>query len=132
MGSPLTAALAVLPCRDLDRACAFYARFGLEPLEPTPHYRLLVGGGAELHLRQADAAQPPPGDSPCGVYLRMEAVDELAAGFEAAELIHAPTAQPWGMYEFALSDPDGALVRVGWPQRLREGDAAPPTETPSA
>jgi hypothetical protein len=22
------------------------------------------------------------------------------------------------MYEFALSDPDGTLVRIGWPSRL--------------
>jgi hypothetical protein len=27
--------------------------------------------------------------------------------------------KPWGMYEFALSDPDETLVRVGWPTRLR-------------
>lgn len=25
-----------------------------------------------------------------------------------------PEEKPWGMYEFALSDPDGTLVRVGW------------------
>ena len=29
-----------------------------------------------------------------------------------------PTHKPWGMYEFALSDPDDTLVRVGWPSRL--------------
>ena len=26
--------------------------------------------------------------------------------------------KPWGMYQFALSDPDETLVRVGWPSRL--------------
>ena len=25
----------------------------------------------------------------------------------------------WGMYEFALDGPDGVLVRIGWPTRLR-------------
>ena len=30
----------------------------------------------------------------------------------------APTHKPWGMYEFALSDPDETLVRIGWPSRL--------------
>jgi hypothetical protein len=25
----------------------------------------------------------------------------------------APHLKPWGMYEFAVSDPDGTLVRVG-------------------
>jgi hypothetical protein len=24
----------------------------------------------------------------------------------------------WEMYEFSRSDPDGVLVRVGWPSRL--------------
>jgi hypothetical protein len=28
---------------------------------------------------------------------------------------HPPEAKPWGMYEFALSNPDETLVRVGWP-----------------
>jgi hypothetical protein len=48
--------------------------------------------------------------------LRIEEVDELAAEFatEAED-------KPWGMYEFALSDPDETLVRVGWPTRLRSG-----------
>ena len=27
--------------------------------------------------------------------------------------------KPWGMYEFALHDPDQTLVRVGWPTSLR-------------
>ena len=58
-------------------------------------------------------------------------MDALAARFDAGDLLHSPRAQPWGMYEFAVSDPDGALVRVGWPQRLRDG-VAPATETPSA
>jgi len=26
------------------------------------------------------------------------------------------------MYEFAVSDPDETLVRVGWPSRLRKRD----------
>jgi hypothetical protein len=28
--------------------------------------------------------------------------------------------KPWGIYEFAVSDPDETLVRVGWPTRLRQ------------
>ena len=27
----------------------------------------------------------------------------------------------WGMYEFAVSDPDQTLVRIGWPTRLGKG-----------
>jgi hypothetical protein len=31
-----------------------------------------------------------------------------------------PKDAPWGMYEFAMSDPDETLVRVGWPIHLRK------------
>jgi hypothetical protein len=30
-----------------------------------------------------------------------------------------PEDKPWGTHEFALSDPDETLVRVGWPTKLR-------------
>ena len=83
-------------------------------------------------MRAADASMPPVAQNPCRVYLRTEAVDALAARLSDAERRHAPKVQPWGMYEFALSDPDGALVQIGWPQMLREDGAAPAVETPSA
>jgi hypothetical protein len=41
-------------------------------------------------------------------------IDRLTAAFT-----RKPEDKPWGMYEFALSDPDETLVRVGWPTRLR-------------
>jgi hypothetical protein len=50
----------------------------------------------------------------------MEDVDRWAAEFRA-EIIgkNAPEEKPWGTHEFAVSDPDQTLVRVGWPIRLR-------------
>ena len=39
---------------------------------------------------------------------------------EIIGMTKAPAHQEWGMYEFALSDPDGVLVRVGWPSQLIE------------
>jgi hypothetical protein len=61
-----------------------------------------------------------PGENPFGLYLYIEDVDALAAAF-AGEIIGGRGAEdkPWGMYEFALSDPDQTLVRVGWPSCLR-------------
>jgi len=32
--------------------------------------------------------------------------------------------KPWGMYEFAVSDHDETLVRVGWPSRNRPKTAS--------
>jgi hypothetical protein len=63
-----------------------------------------------------------PGRNPFGLYLYLEDVDALAAEFRNEILgasAGAPEDKPWGMYEFALSDPDETLVRVGWPTRLR-------------
>ena len=61
-----------------------------------------------------------PGQNPFGLYLYTDRVDELAGRLHDAILgaEKAPTHKPWGMYEFALSDPDETLVRIGWPSRL--------------
>ncbi|HEX5263462.1 MAG TPA: hypothetical protein VFW13_08045, partial [Phenylobacterium sp.] len=47
-------------------------------------------------------------------------VDRWAEAFQG-EIIepNGPGDRPWGMYEFAISDPDATLVRIGWPTRLR-------------
>jgi hypothetical protein len=53
----------------------------------------------------------------------MEDVDGLAAIFRSeiiGKVASASEHKPWGMYEFAISDPDRTLVRVGWPSRLRK------------
>jgi hypothetical protein len=35
--------------------------------------------------------------------------------------LHPPQDKPWGMFEFALSDPDETLVRVGRPSEPARG-----------
>jgi hypothetical protein len=78
------------------------------------------GKGGQLHLTAAVAGWLVPGRNPFGLYLYTEHVDALAARFGPELVAQAgPEDKPWGMYEFALSDPDGTLVRVGWPTRLR-------------
>ena len=117
-GTPRTLLFPVLPCADLARSRAFYARLGLEVAADHGDYLRLAGGGLELHLRALGPEEAlDPAHNPGGVYLRVEPVDAFASRFTRDELIHPPKRQPWDMYEFALSDPDGALVRVGWPQR---------------
>jgi catechol 2,3-dioxygenase-like lactoylglutathione lyase family enzyme len=112
---------AIVPCNDLDASEWFYSRLGFVRTHRPAHgepdsYRLLSNGsGGYLHL--TDAVGLVPGRNPFGLY---QEVDALAAEF-SDEIIgkHAPEDKPWGMYEFALSDPDQTLVRVGWPTRLR-------------
>ena len=112
---------AILPCNDLDASEAFYLRLGFRRQSDYEGYRILADGkGAELHLNSAVRDWLVPGRNPFGLYLYAEDVDELAAPLGDI-LIYKPEDKPWGMYEFAVSDPDDTLVRVGWPTRLRKG-----------
>ena len=112
---------AILPCNDLDASEAFYGRLGFERTdgETGGEYRILADGrGGALHLTEAVDGWLVPGKNPFGLYLYIEDVDGLAASVSDIRL-SAPQDKSWGMYEFALSDPDQTLVRVGWPTRLR-------------
>ncbi|WP_454631191.1 VOC family protein [Bradyrhizobium cenepequi] len=120
---PSHALTAILPCNDLDASETFYRRLGFSrPEDGTDDtYRILSDGkGGQLHLTRAVEGWLIPGRNPFGLYLYTEDVDALAAAF-AGEVIGNKGAEhkAWGMYEFALSDPDETLVRVGWPSHLR-------------
>ncbi len=115
---------AILPCNDLDASEAFYNRLGFtRPDRPPPGeedtYRILADGqGGHLHLTDAVEDWLVPGRNPFGLYLYVEDVDAMAARFPG-EVVgkRGPEDKPWGMYEFALFDPDETLVRIGWPRR---------------
>ena len=108
---------AILPCSSLDASAAFYAGLGFHCEATYPGYRLLTDGkGANLHLNSAVEGMLAPGHNPFGLYFYAENINELAAALGPL-LLHPPEHKPWGMYEFALSDPDGTLVRVGWPSK---------------
>ena len=113
---------AILPCSDLDASTAFYEKLGLSVVSDNGSYRLLEDGkGWQLHLtNEAPKGWLVPRQNPFGLYLYTERVAELAERARNAILgpVKAPTHKPWGMYEFALSDPDETLVRLGWPSRL--------------
>lgn len=108
-------AAAILPCNDLAASTAFYERLGFALVSDHGHYRILADGrGWDLHLNQAVQGWLMPGHNPFGLYLYVEDVDAVAE--RVRELIiekEGPSLKPWGCYEFAVSDPDGALVRVG-------------------
>lgn len=105
--------VAILPCNDMDLAQAFFERLGFE----VDDYRVMSDGfGASIHLTVAECGWLIPGRNPFGLYLYRKNVDALAEAF-AGEIVEAdgPSVKPWGMYEFALNDPDDTLVRIGWP-----------------
>ena len=119
MGERVT---AILPCNDLDFAEAFFARLGFaREAGGSPDYRMLADGrGGFVHLVAAVPGWLESARSPFGLYLYRKDVDELAGRFRD-EILGAqdPADKPWGMYEFAVNGPDGTLVRIGWPVRLR-------------
>lgn len=112
--------VAIVPCNDIDASTVFYERLGLVTLTDHGRYRILGDGkGWRLHLSaEAPEGWVVPGRNPNGIYLYGKDVDGIASGVSELAIGHGPEHKPWGMYEFALSDPDGTLVRIGWPSEL--------------
>ena len=110
----LTAAVPILPARDIDEAVAFYGRLGFRPVGRHPDYALLMREAAELHLWLCDDTRLAE-NTAC--YLRVADVGALHGELRAAALdrISAPEARPWGMTEFYVWDPSGNLLRFGQP-----------------
>ena len=114
--------VAIVPCNDIEASTAFYGRLGLSVRADHGNYRILGDdNGWLLHLSsQSPERWVVPGRNPNGVYLYLEDVDGLAARVSDLIIGAGPERKPWGMYEFALSDPDGTLVRIGWPSQFVE------------
>ncbi len=107
------AAIAIVPCNDLDESQVFYQRLGFEATAIYPHhgYRILQdGAGASIHLTHAQPGWVIPDRNTHGIYFYAENVVALAS-----EMGVITEFKPWGLIEFAVSDPSGTLVRVGWP-----------------
>ena len=107
------AAVAIIPCNDLDQTQAFYETLGFELASnyEAQGYRILRDpGGASVHLTDIDPGWVVPDRNAYGLYFYSEDVDLLAARFD-----RTAEPKPWGVREFAVIDPNGTLVRVGWP-----------------
>jgi catechol 2,3-dioxygenase-like lactoylglutathione lyase family enzyme len=118
--------IAIVPCNDLDASERFYGRLGFKRIdrsvlkEPDTN-RMLSNDKGRLHLTAAVEGWLVPGKNPFGLYFYMEDADVWATEFRDEILgKNGPENKPWGMYEFAMSDPDETLVRVGWPSSLRK------------
>ncbi|MEQ7872620.1 VOC family protein [Sphingomonas sp. ASV193] len=107
--------VTIVPAADLDASEAFYRRLGFALESDWGHYRILADGrGWHLHLRHQPGWPARVEDNPLGLYLYVDDVDAVAD--RVRELIiepNTPAAKPWGCYEFAVSDPNGVLVRIG-------------------
>lgn len=106
------AAVPIVPCNDLDQSQAFYERLGfsLTSVFPLQGYRILHNeAGVSIHLTGTPEGWVVAERNAHGIYLYSKDVAAIAERFgKVAE------PKPWGMREFAVSDPNGLLVRIGW------------------
>jgi len=115
-----TGATPILPARDLDMTSSFYERLGFAERGRWPEYLIVVRDELELHFFLS--TELDPATTTAGCYLRVRDADALHAQFVAAGLPAWDTGFPclseveatdYGMREFAATDPDGNLMRVG-------------------
>jgi catechol 2,3-dioxygenase-like lactoylglutathione lyase family enzyme len=98
---------------DVQAATAFYRDvIGMQvhAAFPDGSFAMLGGhGDAEVALVQHE--DPPQGEA----YLYVRGVEALLRRCEAAgfEITRALTAQPWGLRDFVVRDPDGHLIGIG-------------------
>ncbi len=106
-------AVAIVPCNDMEASQAFYEQLGFQVTSIYPHdgYRILHDRkGASIHLTQVDPGWVVPERNAHGIYFYAEDVEVLAIAMGCSI-----EPKPWGLIEFAVSDPSGTLVRIGWP-----------------
>ena len=107
------AAVPIIPSNDLDATQAFYERlgFGLTSNYTAHGYRIMHNAaGASVHLTRTEPGWVDPERNAQGIYLYSEDIEELAAKFGCRA-----AARPGGRREIGVSDTNGTLVRVGWP-----------------
>ncbi len=105
-------AVAIIPASNLAVSQAFYERLGFAATSifDAHGYRILHDrAGASVHLTRVDPGWVDPEQNAHGLFIYSEEVEALAA-----RLGCRVETKPWGLREFAVSDPDGTLVRVGW------------------
>ncbi len=99
----------------MKRSIAFYERLGFscEPYGDGTQYAFLTMDRLSVQLGLSDS--PKFIFNPCGVYFYVDAVDAFFDRVRAAGVgcVHPPQDKPWGMREFAVSDPDETLLRFG-------------------
>lgn len=116
----LRAAVPVLAALDMGEALAFYARLGFQALvRYGDEYAIVERDGVEVHLWGC-ADRHVAENTAC--YLRVTDAAALHAEFAAAgaAVLRRPTVEPYGVLEFAITDPSGNLLRIG--QSLDAGD----------
>jgi len=109
--SPHPTFLTVAPrfrVRDLEQALAFYTRLGFQTTYQDAGFAILQRDGVSLHLN----ASPEMPARPCSVcWIAITGSDALHQQYQQLGVVSHPlTTQPWGLTQFAVSDPAGNLL----------------------
>ncbi len=113
-------AAPVLSVADVENALVFYRdRLGFRvSFEQSADggklvYAIVDRGGSEIHLARRSEWFPEPG----ACHLFVDPAAELYREYQAAgvEFEQELTAQPWGLEDFVLRDPDGNRLEIGGP-----------------
>jgi catechol 2,3-dioxygenase-like lactoylglutathione lyase family enzyme len=111
----LRSIVAIVPARDMQLSLAFYKALGFQAdlYADGTQYAFLHMDGNYIHLRHAgpDEFSANPG----GIYMYVDDADSFHARVVATGItvLNSPKDYPWNCREFAISDPDGLLIRIG-------------------
>jgi uncharacterized glyoxalase superfamily protein PhnB len=118
----LTGSNPVLAMHDLDRSADWFCRvFGCERSDPDPgNWTFCTAGAVTFMLGRCPDVPPASslGDHSYVAYLTVDSVDAFhgRALAEHAEVLKAPTDEPWGRREMAVRSPDGHRFMLGQPR----------------
>lgn len=112
----------VLAVRNLELSTRFYVDvlgFARDFGDGSDGWSFLSRDKCKVMLGECSEAAPAGdlGDHSWFAYLVVEGVDRLyeeVAG-KGAEMLSAPTTEPWGLREFSIRTPDGHRIKFGEP-----------------
>ena len=114
--------IPTLPARDIDDTVAYYQRLGFELVADYPgeqRYAIVRRDDAELHFYEFPI---DPRKNLSGCYLRIHDAAAICDEWTGAgiEILQPLTETDYGLREFAVSDPNGNLLKVGSPLSGRQ------------
>ena len=109
--------IPTLPARDIDETATYWGRLGFEEVARYPGeqtYLIVRRDVVELHFYEFPV---DPRHNLAGCYLRIGDAAELHAEWASTgtEILQDLTETDYGLREFAISDPNGNLIKVGSP-----------------
>lgn len=121
-------AVPIIPARDVGAAAAWYRdELGFDVFHTEPGYGIVGRGESFIHFWGPSGIEP--GESSTMIRLGVRGIDELYAHCGLRGIVHpnAPlTEQPWGLWEFSVTDRDGNLVTFFEPPAATDARASHP------